>query len=99
MMQQTRHGDRCGYSLNFLSISRSQKMSKRKTQDILTYEIVPRGVCSRLIEFEVEQGSIQTVTFSGGCAGNLQGIGRLVEGRPVQGVFRTSRRFLSICLD
>jgi uncharacterized protein (TIGR03905 family) len=55
-------------------------------QNNMTYQYVPKGVCSRLTEFEVDEGIIQTVTFTGGCAGNLQGIGRLVKGRPVQDV-------------
>ncbi len=40
-----------------------------------------RGTCSRKIFFEVgEDGSLHDVTFEGGCNGNLQGIGALVEG-------------------
>ena len=39
-----------------------------------------RGVCSQLINFEVEDGKIKNVSFVGGCNGNLQAVGRLVEG-------------------
>jgi uncharacterized protein (TIGR03905 family) len=52
----------------------------------MTHQFVPQGVCSRLIEFEVQDGILRNVAFAGGCAGNLQGIGRLVEGRPVKEV-------------
>ncbi len=41
----------------------------------------PRGVCSRLIDIEVdEHGKILDVTFSGGCSGNTQGVAALVKG-------------------
>lgn len=41
------------------------------------------GTCSRKIDFDIDsEGRIHNVTFMGGCAGNLQGIGRLAEGQP-----------------
>ena len=41
------------------------------------------GVCSRQINFEVVDGKVTNVSFVGGCNGNLQGIGALVEGMDV----------------
>lgn len=41
---------------------------------------IPKGVCSNAIDIEVMDGVIQSVRFTGGCNGNLQGISRLVEG-------------------
>jgi uncharacterized protein (TIGR03905 family) len=43
----------------------------------------PKGVCSRKIELDVEDGIIKSVAFTDGCDGNLQGISRLVEGMAV----------------
>lgn len=44
-----------------------------------------RGVCSRSIQFEVdEEGMLHNVSFEGGCNGNLQGIGQLVEGMDIE---------------
>ena len=43
-----------------------------------------QGVCSQLIDFQVKDGKLTQVQFTGGCHGNLQGIGRLVEGMPVE---------------
>ena len=44
-------------------------------------EFTPHGVCSKNIHLEVDEaGRIHNVEFTGGCNGNLQGIGRLVEG-------------------
>ena len=47
-------------------------------------EYIPRGVCSRKMTIEVEEGIIRSVQVEGGCSGNLQGISRLVEGMSVQ---------------
>ena len=40
----------------------------------------PKGTCSQVIEFEIVDGKIHNVQYYGGCSGNTQGIGRLVEG-------------------
>lgn len=40
----------------------------------------PQGVCSSAIDIEVKDGVIESVKFTGGCNGNLQGISALVEG-------------------
>ena len=37
------------------------------------------GVCSKKIDFEITDGKLHNVSFTGGCNGNLQGIGKLVE--------------------
>jgi uncharacterized protein TIGR03905 len=48
------------------------------------------GTCSSQISFDVvtENGVevVRNVYYTGGCNGNLQGIGRLVEGLPVDQV-------------
>ena len=49
----------------------------------MTIEYMPRGVCSRKMTIEIEDGIIRSVQVDGGCSGNLQGISRLVEGMPV----------------
>lgn len=41
------------------------------------------GICSREINFEVVDGKLHNVSYVGGCNGNLQGIGRLVEGMDI----------------
>ena len=43
-------------------------------------EYAPQGVCARLMKFEVEDGKLHNLSVVGGCNGNLQGIGKLVEG-------------------
>ena len=42
------------------------------------------GTCSRQIVFDVDENNIiHGVKFIGGCSGNLQGVGKLVEGRNI----------------
>ncbi len=47
---------------------------------MIKHRFTPRGVCSRGIEIELENGIIQSVTFHGGCAGNTQGVATLCRG-------------------
>ena len=46
----------------------------------------PRGVCSRLMEFEVEDDKVVSMSVTGGCDGNLKGISSLLQGMPVDEV-------------
>lgn len=41
---------------------------------------IPRGVCSQLMEIDIEDGIIQKVEVEGGCSGNLKGISKLLVG-------------------
>lgn len=43
----------------------------------------PKGVCSQLIDFDIEDNKVKNVSFTGGCNGNLQGISHLIEGMDV----------------
>ena len=39
------------------------------------------GTCSRAIDFDIDDaGCIHNLVFTGGCNGNLKGIGKLCEG-------------------
>lgn len=42
-----------------------------------------KGVCSRMIEIEIEGDVIQKVHYHGGCSGNTQGVAALVSGMTV----------------
>lgn len=46
----------------------------------MKYQYRTQGTCSEMIEFEILDGKLHNVQFYGGCHGNLQGIGKLVEG-------------------
>ena len=50
------------------------------------FEYTPKGVCSRKITFDIEDGKLHNVKFTGGCNGNLKAIGKLVEGMEAEKV-------------
>jgi len=52
----------------------------------MKYQYTTQGTCSRVINFDVENGIINDVEFIGGCHGNLQGIAALVKGMKVEDV-------------
>ena len=52
------------------------------------YEYQTKGTCSRSILFDVENGKVTNVQFSGGCTGNVKGICALVEGMDIDEVIK-----------
>ena len=46
----------------------------------MKHTYIPRGVCSRMIEVEIEDDIITACRFMGGCSGNTQGVAKLVVG-------------------
>ena len=53
------------------------------------HEYKTNGTCSRKIIFELDdEGKVHNVVFEGGCHGNLQGIGKLVEGMDASEVIK-----------
>ncbi len=48
------------------------------------YQFNNQGVCSQMVEFDLEDGVIHNVSFLGGCNGNLKAISKLVEGHPAK---------------
>ena len=47
------------------------------------YSYETKGVCSRRINFNIENNIVKSVEFIGGCPGNLLGISSLIEGMDV----------------
>lgn len=52
----------------------------------MRFTYTPKGVCSRKIELELEDGIVTSLAFTGGCHGNLQGVAALVVGQPAKEV-------------
>ena len=52
----------------------------------MTHTFTPRGVCSTKITFDLTDGKIHDLTFTGGCNGNLKAIAKLVEGMEADAV-------------
>ena len=50
------------------------------------FEYAPQGVCSRKINFDIIDGKLHNVRFTGGCPGNLIAISKLVEGKDAREV-------------
>ena len=46
----------------------------------MTYSCRPQGVCARGLSFDIEDGTVKNIKFSGGCSGNTQGVAALAEG-------------------
>ena len=49
--------------------------------DHITYQT--KGVCSRSIDIDIEDGVIVRVEYHGGCHGNTQGVAALAKGMKV----------------
>jgi len=47
----------------------------------MKYTYKTRGTCAALINFEINDGILTNVSFTGGCNGNLKAIAKLVEGK------------------
>ncbi len=45
-----------------------------------TLKYKTKGTCSQQIDIELKDGVIDSVKFTGGCNGNLQGVSALVKG-------------------
>ncbi|MCQ2430574.1 MAG: TIGR03905 family TSCPD domain-containing protein [Clostridia bacterium] len=52
------------------------------------YTYIPRCVCSRQIDIDLDGDVIEKVTFTGGCSGNTQGVAALVKGMTVDEAVR-----------
>ena len=48
------------------------------------------GTCSLIIEFDVDESNkMHSLSFVGGCRGNLQGVAKLCEGRDLDEIAAT----------
>jgi uncharacterized protein (TIGR03905 family) len=69
-----------------------KEINKKEVERV---DIMPKyhtqGVCSSQIDFDIENGFLKNVHFTDGCPGNLEAIGKLVEGMPVKEVSKRLR--------
>jgi uncharacterized protein (TIGR03905 family) len=49
---------------------------------MITYNT--NGVCAEAVRFDLRDGKVYSVSFDGGCPGNLKALGILVEGMDAQ---------------
>lgn len=60
------------------------------------FSYVPQGVCSRALEFELEDDTIKSLQVIGGCNGNLKGIASLLTGMSIDSAIE---RLEGICCN
>ena len=49
----------------------------------MRYQFPNPGVCSSQVAFDLNDGIVTNVKFTGGCNGNTQGVAKLAEGMPI----------------
>ena len=54
----------------------------------MEYIYKTKGTCSSKIKFNIDNGVITDVEFTGGCNGNLQAIAKLIDGLTVDEIER-----------
>ena len=54
----------------------------------MEYTYKTSGTCASKIDFDLEDGLVKNVRFTGGCNGNLKAIAALVEGEPKEKVIK-----------
>ena len=52
----------------------------------MEYSYRTKGTCPSRIDFEIRDGRVYNVKFTGGCNGNLKAVSALVEGLTVEEV-------------
>ena len=55
----------------------------------MKYTYIPRGVCPTEMSFEIEDGIISNIAFTGGCNGNLKALSKILDGKPVSYIQET----------
>ena len=49
----------------------------------MRYQFPNTGGCSSQVAFDLNDGIVTNVKFTGGCNGNTQGVAKLAEGMPI----------------
>lgn len=49
----------------------------------MNYSYKTKGVCSQVINFDIDGDVITNISFIGGCNGNLKAVSKLCEGKTV----------------
>jgi uncharacterized protein (TIGR03905 family) len=63
-----------------VSLGAETLIARKQIFSMQNYSFVPCGVCAKQISFSLESGKIHNLSFVNGCPGNLQAIGKLLEG-------------------
>lgn len=64
-------------------------MNRKGVEEMDSLRYKTQGTCSQQIDIELKDGLIDSVKFTGGCHGNLQGVSALVKGmKPQEAISR-----------
>lgn len=55
------------------------------------FDYKTKGVCSSKITFDIVDGKLHNVAFTGGCNGNLKAVSKLVDGMDAEKVIEILR--------
>jgi len=58
----------------------------QKEEKTMHYQYTPKGVHSRNMEFDIEDGIVKNVVITDGCDGNNLGVAKLAEGMKAEEV-------------
>ena len=53
----------------------------------MKYSYKPTGVCSSEITFDIEDGIVKNINFTGGCNGNLKALSKAVDGKSADEIY------------
>ena len=62
-----------------------------KGEQFMNYKYKTRGTCASMISFDLDNGIVSDIKFTGGCNGNLKGIAKLAEGMNAEDVITKLR--------
>lgn len=52
----------------------------------MEYVYIPKGVCSSKMTFDIVEDKVMGLKVEQGCAGNLSGIAKLIEGQKIDSI-------------
>ncbi len=55
----------------------------------MKYSYKTKGVCTRQINFDINDNIVTNIEFIGGCNGNLKAISTLLEGKTAEYIYNT----------
>lgn len=71
------------YNITMGVCSPNTKQNKTYQETKMHYSYRTSGTCSSMIDFDIIDGKIHNIAYTGGCNGNLKAISSLLEGADV----------------
>ena len=71
------------YNITMGVCSLNTKQNKTYREIKMHYSYRTSGACSTMIDFDIIDGKIHNIAYTGGCNGNLKAISSLLEGADV----------------